>query len=42
MAGGEAGNVISKLCVGQATEKGSVNCSAGSMGAHWDEEMTNK
>ena len=42
MAGGEAGNVISKLCAGQATEKGSVNCSAGSMGAHWNEEMTNK
>ena len=42
MAGGEAGNVISKLCAGQATEKGSVNYSAGSMGAHWDEEMTNK
>ena len=42
MVGGKAGNVISKLCTGQATKKGLVNRSAEPLGAHWDEEMTNK
>ena len=42
MAGVEAGNVISKLCAGQATKKGSGNHSAEPMGAHWDEELINK
>ena len=42
MAGGEAGNVISKLCASQATKKGPVNCSTELMGAHWNEEMANK
>ena len=38
----EAGNVISKLCAGQATKKGSVNSSAEPVGAHWGEEMAHK
>ena len=42
MVGGKAGNVIRKLCAGQATKKGLVNRSAELLGAHWDEEMTNK
>ena len=40
--GDEAGNVISKLCTGQATKKGPVNHSAEPMRAHWEEEMANK
>ena len=39
MAGGEAGNVISKLFVGQTTQNGSVNCSTEPLGAHWEEEL---
>ena len=39
MVGGEAGNVISILCTGQATNNGSVDCSAKPLGTHWDEEM---
>ena len=35
-------NVLSKLCVDQATKNGSVNCSAESLGGHWHEEMINK
>ena len=42
MVGGEAGDAISKLGAIQATKNGSVNCSAKPLGAHWDEEMTNK
>ena len=42
MAGGEAGNVISKLFVGQTTQNGSVNCSTEPLGAHWEEELANK
>ena len=42
MVGCEAGNIISKLCASQATKNGSVNNSAEPLGAHWDEEMTNK
>ena len=42
MVGGEADNVISKLCTGQATENGSVNHSAELLGAHRDEEAANK
>ena len=38
----EAGNMISKLCAGQATKKGSVNSSAEPVGAHWGEEMAHK
>ena len=38
----EAGNVISKLCAGQATKKGSVNGSAEPVGAHWGEDMARK
>ena len=38
----EAGNTISKLFAGQATKKGSVNSSAGPVGAHWCEEMAHK
>ena len=38
----EAGNVISKLCAGQATKKGSVHSSAEPVGAHWGEEMAHK
>ena len=32
MVGGEPGNVISKLCAGQATKKGSVNHSGSTLG----------
>ena len=42
IVGGEPGDVISKLCTGQATKNGSVNRSTEPLGAHWDEEMTNK
>ena len=42
IVGGEAGNVISKLCPGQATKFGFVNHSAEPLRAHWDEEMKNK
>ena len=42
MVGGEAGNVISKLCPGQATKNRSVNRSAESLGPHPDEEVANK
>ena len=41
MVGGKAG-VIIKLCTGQATKNGSVDCSAEPSGAHWDEEMAKK
>ena len=34
--------MIKKLCNGQATKNGWVNCSTDPLGAHWDEEMTNK
>ena len=39
MVGGKAGNVISKLCTGQATKNESVNRFAEALGAHWDKEM---
>ena len=39
MVGGKAGNVISKLCAGQATKNESVNRFAEALGAHWDKEM---
>ena len=42
LVGGKAGNVISKLCTGQATKNGLVNCSAEPLGAHCDEEMANQ
>ena len=42
MVGGETGNLINKLCAGQATKNGSLNCSAETLGARWDEEMKNK
>ena len=42
MAGGEAGNAISKLCPSKATKNGSVNRSVESLGAHEDEETANK
>ena len=38
----EAGNVISKLYMGQAAKNGSVNCSADPLGAYRDEELANK
>ena len=38
----EAGNAISKLCAGQATENVLVDCSAEPLGAHWVEEMANE
>ena len=41
MVRGEAGNIISKLCAGQATKNGSVNRSAEPLGAHRDEEAAN-
>ena len=42
MVGGEAGNVISKLCAGQTTKNRSANRSAEPLGAHQDEEVANK
>ena len=42
VVGAQTGNVINKLCVGQATENGSVNRSVEPLGAHRDEEVANK
>ena len=42
VVGGEAGNLISKLCTNLATKNGLVNRSAEPLGAHWDEEVANK
>ena len=42
MVGEDARNEISKLWAGQATKNWSVNCSVEPLGAHWNEEMTNK
>ena len=42
MAGGKAGNAISKLCTDRATRIGWVDSSGELFVAHWDGEMTNK
>ena len=42
MAGGKAGNAISKLCTDRATRIGWVDSSGEPFVAQWDGEMTNK
>ena len=42
MAGGEAGNAISKLCVGRATKNVYVDRSAEPFVAHWDGEKADE
>ena len=38
----EAGDVIIKLCTGQATKNGLMDRSAEPLGAHWDEQIAKK
>ena len=42
MVGGEAGNVIGKLCAGQATKNGLTNHSVEPLEAHQGEQLVNK